>query len=220
MTKRSVISVVAILAAIVLAFGMAATACGHEHTFASAWETDATHHWHACHLRACRTEKADLGEHVPAAPVRENEIAATCTADGSYDEVVYCADCHYEIDREEKTIVAAHSYGEDNICKVCGHGRATEGLRFTLNGDERSYTCSGIGTAEGAEIYIPAEYDGKPVTGIREYGVRRSLRAHVDRDPRERDEHRPIRLQRSDRRYHMERHACHPNHRRFRFRRL
>lgn len=168
MTERSVISVVAILAAIVLAFGMAATACGHEHTFASAWETDATHHWHAATCEHA-DEKADLGEHVPAAPVRENEIAATCTADGSYDEVVYCADCHYEIDREEKTIVAAHSYGEDNICKVCGHSRATEGLLFTLNGDERSYTCSGIGTAEGAEIYIPAEYDGKPVTGIREY---------------------------------------------------
>lgn len=168
MTKRSVISVVAILAAIVLAFGMAATACGHEHTFASAWETDATHHWHAATCEHA-DEKADLGEHVPAAPVRENEIAATCTVDGSYDEVIYCADCHYEIDREEKTIVAAHSYGEDNICKVCGHSRATEGLRFTLNGDERSYTCSGIGTAEGAEIYIPAEYDGKPVTGIREY---------------------------------------------------
>lgn len=168
MTKRSVISVVAILAAIVLAFGMAATACGHEHTFASAWETDATHHWHAATCEHT-DEKADLGEHVPAAPVRENEIAATCTVDGSYDEVVYCADCHYEIDREEKTIVAAHSYGEDNICKVCGHSRATEGLRFTLNGDERSYTCSGIGTAEGTEIYIPAEYDGKPVTGIREY---------------------------------------------------
>lgn len=168
MTKRSVISVVVILAAIVLAFGMAATACGHEHTFASAWETDATHHWHAATCEHA-DEKADLGEHVPAAPVRENEIAATCTVDGSYDEVVYCADCHYEIDREEKTIVAAHSYGEDNVCKVCGHSRATEGLRFTLNGDERSYTCSGIGTAEGTEIYIPAEYDGKPVTGIREY---------------------------------------------------
>ena len=70
MTKRSVISVVAILAAIVLAFGMAATACGHEHTFASAWETDATHHWHAATCEHA-DEKADLGEHVPAAPVRE-----------------------------------------------------------------------------------------------------------------------------------------------------
>ena len=28
--------------------------------------------------------------HTPADSVRENEVAATCTAEGSYDEVIYC----------------------------------------------------------------------------------------------------------------------------------
>ena len=49
--------------------------------------------------------------HKNAAAVRENEVAATCTATGSYDEVVYCSVCHAEISRTGKTIEkTAHSY--------------------------------------------------------------------------------------------------------------
>lgn len=52
-------------------------------------------------------------EHVPGDPVRENETAATCTAAGSYDEVVYCAACGAELSREEKSIPAlGHVEGE------------------------------------------------------------------------------------------------------------
>ena len=41
--------------------------------------------------------------HTPGDPVRENEIPATCTAGGSYEEVVYCTQCGYEFSREHKT---------------------------------------------------------------------------------------------------------------------
>ena len=52
-------------------------------------------------------------EHVPGNPVQENETAATCTAAGSYDEVVYCAACGAELSREEKSIPAlGHVEGE------------------------------------------------------------------------------------------------------------
>ena len=44
--------------------------------------------------------------HTEAAPVRENEVAATCTEAGSYDEVIYCSVCHAELSREAKTIEA------------------------------------------------------------------------------------------------------------------
>ncbi|MBK6087576.1 dockerin type I domain-containing protein [Ruminococcus difficilis] len=48
--------------------------------------------------------------HNPAAPVAENVVPATCTAAGSYDEVVYCLDCHEEISRTHKTIeMIAHN---------------------------------------------------------------------------------------------------------------
>ncbi len=42
--------------------------------------------------------------HTPGDPVRENEVAASFKAPGSYDEVVYCAECGEEISRETKTI--------------------------------------------------------------------------------------------------------------------
>ena len=51
--------------------------------------------------------------HSPADPVKENENAATCTENGSYDLVVYCSVCHKELSR--KTIIVpalGHSYGQ------------------------------------------------------------------------------------------------------------
>lgn len=43
-------------------------------------------------------------EHTPGEAVRENEVPATCKAEGSYDEVIYCSECGAEISRETKTI--------------------------------------------------------------------------------------------------------------------
>lgn len=52
-------------------------------------------------------------EHTAADPIRENEIPATCTTAGSYDEVIYCTRCNYEFSRESKTVEArGHSWGE------------------------------------------------------------------------------------------------------------
>ena len=51
--------------------------------------------------------------HIPGAAVKENEVEATCTAEGSYDEVVYCTICKEEISRETKTTekVSSHTPG-------------------------------------------------------------------------------------------------------------
>ena len=49
-------------------------------------------------------------EHTAGESVRENIVAASCTQSGSYDEVVYCADCNEEISRTQKTIAqTAHT---------------------------------------------------------------------------------------------------------------
>ena len=49
--------------------------------------------------------------HKAGAAVRENEVAATCVAGGSYDEVVYCSVCKAEMTREAKTTEAlGHDY--------------------------------------------------------------------------------------------------------------
>ena len=68
--------------------------------------------------------------------VRENEVSATCTVDGSYDEVVYCAVCSTEITRTHKTIPAeghkwAEKYESDKSghwhkCEVCSADSAVE----------------------------------------------------------------------------------------------
>ena len=42
--------------------------------------------------------------HTPGTAVRENENPATCTIEGSYDEVIYCTECNEEISRETKII--------------------------------------------------------------------------------------------------------------------
>ncbi|MBR6119945.1 MAG: S8 family serine peptidase, partial [Oscillospiraceae bacterium] len=51
--------------------------------------------------------------HTSGEPVQENVVPATCSAEGSYEEVVYCTVCHEELSRETKTIEKlAHTPGE------------------------------------------------------------------------------------------------------------
>ena len=51
------------------------------------------------------------GIHTPGEPVRENENAASCTAVGGYDTVVYCTVCQAELSREHTEIPAlGHAY--------------------------------------------------------------------------------------------------------------
>ena len=77
--------------------------------------------------------------HTPADAIRENEVAATCTVAGSYDEVVKCSVCGEEISRVTKSVdalghtpaaavqenvvaatcYAAGSYDEVVKCSVC-----------------------------------------------------------------------------------------------------
>ena len=49
-------------------------------------------------------EEAPVHTHTPADAVRENITAATCSADGSYDEVVYCSSCGKELTRVTRTV--------------------------------------------------------------------------------------------------------------------
>lgn len=55
----------------------------------------------------------------------ENYVAATCTEDGSYDSVVYCADCGDELSRIHNSIEAlghdiVHNKGKDKTCTQDG----------------------------------------------------------------------------------------------------
>ena len=51
--------------------------------------------------------------HTPGEAVQENVVPASCKAEGSYDEVVYCTECGEELSREAKTIdKLAHTPGD------------------------------------------------------------------------------------------------------------
>lgn len=77
-----------------------------EHTYGD-WENDATNHWRECGCGNKITEAHQAGT-----PTRENINPATCTADGSYDEVVKCSTCGYEMSRTHKVETATgHTEG-------------------------------------------------------------------------------------------------------------
>ena len=86
----------------------------------------------------CDVCEAELcTEHVPAEAVRENETAATCQAEGSYDLVVKCSVCGDTLSRETKTVEKlAHTEevlpGKDATCTDAG---LTEGKKCSVCGE-------------------------------------------------------------------------------------
>ena len=88
--------------------------------------------------------------HFPGEAVRENEVPATCAAEGSYDEVVYCTVCGEELSREAKTIEKiAHTSGEavreNEVPATCATaGSYDEVVYCTVCGEEISRTAKTI----------------------------------------------------------------------------
>ena len=52
--------------------------------------------------------------------VRENEVVPTCTTEGSYDEVIYCAECGEEILRNHITTGMPSHQFYNQKCIICG----------------------------------------------------------------------------------------------------
>ena len=97
--------------------------------------------------------------HTPGEAVRENEMPATCTADGSYDEVTYCTVCSEKYSTEHKTIPAAgHRWsvkyesdksGHWHICEVCG---AVSDIEDHVSGGAATYAKPELCTVCGYEM--------------------------------------------------------------------
>ncbi len=79
------------------------------------------------------------GDHSPAAPVEEHTVRATCTTDGSYEEVIYCSVCGEELQRKKVTVSATGHVWNDWVI-VEPATEASDGLK------ERE--CSVCGTKE------------------------------------------------------------------------
>ncbi|MBR0413953.1 MAG: leucine-rich repeat protein [Clostridia bacterium] len=66
------------------------------------------------------TKVIPLKNHTPAAAVKENEKAATCTEAGTYDEVIYCTVCGEEISRQSKSVKKlGHNYISEATPPTC-----------------------------------------------------------------------------------------------------
>ncbi|MGN0467486.1 MAG: hypothetical protein ACI4GY_02030, partial [Acutalibacteraceae bacterium] len=97
-------------------------------------------------ITVAQTEVAATG-HTPAKAVKENVKAATCKANGSYDEVVYCSVCKAEISRKTvKTDKLAHTVVTDKaVAATCTKAGKTEGKH-----------CSVCNTVITAQKEVPA----------------------------------------------------------------
>ncbi len=82
------------------------------HTYSSEVTTPSTCVKHGTTTYTCAcgysytANDVEFADHTRGDAVKENEVAATCTEDGSYDEVVYCTVCGEELSRESKTVEA------------------------------------------------------------------------------------------------------------------
>lgn len=58
--------------------------------------------------------------HTAGEPTQENVVAATCTTDGSYDEVIKCTECGEEMSRKHVTVPALnHKYVDKVVDPTC-----------------------------------------------------------------------------------------------------
>ncbi|MBQ9517235.1 MAG: fibronectin type III domain-containing protein [Eubacterium sp.] len=109
------------------------------------------------------SDYTDATGHTNGAPVQENKVDATCTAAGSYDEVVYCTVCTAELSREGKTINAlGHNFGDWT--------QTTAAVAPTCTADgataiETQYCsrCTATNTRGGANVPATGHTNGAPV---------------------------------------------------------
>ena len=91
--------------------------------------------------QVCGVKYVDEASWVPAAghtageAVKENEVAPTCTAAGSYDSVVYCSVCNVELSRETVTVAALdHTAGEavkeNEVAPTCTEAGSYESVVY------------------------------------------------------------------------------------------
>ncbi|MCD8046681.1 MAG: hypothetical protein LUE90_08660 [Clostridiales bacterium] len=84
--------------------------------------------------------------HTEGEAASENEVAATCTENGSYDSVIYCTVCGEELSRETVTVSATgHSYTTEVVaptyteqgytlhtCDICGDSYQTDATAILI----------------------------------------------------------------------------------------
>ena len=123
MKKRKIAVLIGLFACALCAAGLAA--CGHEHTYAEEWTTDATHHWHEATCEHTG-EKDGYAEHTWDGGTVTT--AATCTEAG--EKTYTCTVC--SATKTEPIPATGHSWNG---------GTVTTAATCTEAG-EKTYTCT------------------------------------------------------------------------------
>ncbi len=66
----------------------------------------------------------------------------------------------------ERTVIYSDKAKESEVAEDVSDNNGTRGLKYILNEDKESYTCTGLGTASGTAITIASQCNGKPVTAV------------------------------------------------------
>ncbi|MBQ5602679.1 MAG: leucine-rich repeat protein [Clostridia bacterium] len=112
----------------------------------------------------------------------ENKVASTCTKEGSYDDVVYCAMCDEEVLRTKITTKKVEHQFKNKKCTACGEIIPSEGLLYMPNGNGTCFVSGGDCTDEHIMIpdYSPS---GDKVTSIEQYAFRGNSKVKSVRIP-------------------------------------
>ena len=131
--------------------------------------------------------------HTPGNAVKENEIAATCTEAGSYDNVVYCTVCGAELSREtitttghnyEPTWTWTDNYKSANLTLTCAQCGDSHEIQATVTGEEHTDKIDYTATAVYDEVtYQQTQTAGRFALNLswdgvfKEYDLTRPLEA-------------------------------------------
>ena len=114
-------------------------------------------------------------EHTPGEAVRENEVPATCKAEGSYDEVIYCTECGEELSRETKTIdkldhTPGEAVRENEVPASCDkEGSYDEVVYCTECGEELSRETKTIDKTAHTIVFVEEKPATATVDGMKEH---------------------------------------------------
>ncbi len=111
------------------------------------------------------TIKVGVHTHTEAEAVKENEVAATCAKEGSYESVVYCAGCKEELSRDTiavETIAHTYALSEDktkNVCSVCNAEKSFADIVTELYALASGSSLKGTYYLQGKILSVPTAYD-------------------------------------------------------------
>ena len=134
---------------------------------------------------AMRVSIDAISIHTPSEAVIDNEVPATCTIPGSYDNVIYCADCGEELSRETVVLSAlGHNYVDD-ICTRCDEERVYPIVAYDKDGNVvKKWETTHIedGTldylSDGSKIVLNADVTAGSIHTYRDYSLTIDLNGH------------------------------------------